>query len=236
MPSSGRPSLRPGTPDGSEEPTRSGYPGVLRYVEEHPTQRQRRYTLEGEPVLLIGGPQVLARMLPRRLHHPVDLLKIKPPLLLGVGFAVTHQIIAPDRQASGEAGVAHGPADCPVKGCVGLVPGTGLDTGAAAGAVLVPNAHGGAFANVGMPVLVAIVHHLPFVAKALGRTFPGALLTLGTEILQPEIDRFVDGHGQISRHNRRLEPGSHERMEHRVADPAHLPQTCPQRIGGATTW
>ena len=61
------------------------------------------------------------------------------------------------------------------------------------------------------PVLVTIVHHLsPFVAKALGRTFPGALLTLGAEILQPEIDRFVDGHGQVSRHDRCLEPGSHE--------------------------
>jgi hypothetical protein len=58
----------------------------------------------------------------------VHLLEIKPPLVLIVGLSITKEIIEPDCKASSYPGMAHGPVNSPVKGCIRLVPGADLDT------------------------------------------------------------------------------------------------------------
>ncbi len=60
-------------------------------------------TSPGTRSLFIRSPPVLAFILPWQLHHPIDVLKIKPPLLLRVGLAVTHDVVAPHRDASCKA-------------------------------------------------------------------------------------------------------------------------------------
>ena len=76
-------------------------------------------------LLLIGSPMpVLAGVLPGSLHDASFIsCEIKPPLFLGMGFAIAHEVISPNCQASRKAGVTHCPAHRPVEGCVRLVPG-----------------------------------------------------------------------------------------------------------------
>lgn len=69
------------------------------------------------------------------------VLKVEPPLELRIGFAVSHQIIAPDAKISGKGYVAHRPTHGTVKRSVRLVPRTDLYAGAAGRSSLVPDAH-----------------------------------------------------------------------------------------------
>ena len=167
------------------------------------------------------------RILPGQLHHAIDVLKIKPPLLFWVGLAVAHEVVAPYGEASCKAGVAHCPADGPVEGCIGLVPGADLDAGAAAGAVLVAHPHTGALPDVARPVLVAVVHLFAAVGERTGWAFAGALLTLGTKILQPEIDRFVEAMGRSVVTTAALNRGPMKGWSTQSPILRHLAQACP---------
>ena len=173
----------------------------------------------------------------RETEFAVHLFEIQPPLPSRVRFAVPHEVVSPDPQAPGDRHVPHGPVHRPVEEGGGLAPGTDLDAGAAARAVVVPDPHGRALLHVVRPLLVAVVHHLVPVADGAGRALAGALPALGAEVLQPEIDRFVrSSMGRSVVTTAALKRGPRKGfstmspIRHISPSPAH------SRMGGSTTW
>ena len=87
--------------------------------------------------------------------------------------------------------MTHGPVDRAVKRGIGFAPGTCLDTGPAAGALLVAHPHGRAFLHIIGPLFIVVVHDLVPMTDSTGRAFTCAFLTGVTEILEAEINRLV---------------------------------------------
>jgi hypothetical protein len=133
--------------------------------------------------LLVGGD----------LKDPISchVLKIVPPFLGVIGFTIAQEIVSPDSKAPGCPGMSHGPAHRSVEGCIRLTPGTDLDAGATAGATLIAYPHARTLFYVEGPFFVAVVHHLITITYGATGALSGALLTLGTEILETEIDGHV---------------------------------------------
>ena len=104
--------------------------------------------------------------------------------------------------------VAHGPVDCAVKRRIGLVPGADFDARAAAGALLVANAHGRAFLNAVPPFLVAVIHDFISMTDGSGGTMLGAFAAFTAKILQAEVNRFIHGQRQIRGNHCCLEAGA----------------------------
>ena len=67
----------------------------------------------------------------RSLQDSSHVLEIEPPLVLVVGLAVSHEVIAPDRETPGEARMPHRPSYGPVERRIRLAPRTHLDARAA---------------------------------------------------------------------------------------------------------
>lgn len=168
-------------------------------------------------------------------EFPLHILQVEPPLPLIIRFSVTHQIIAPNAESPRRRDVAHGPVDRAVEGGIGLAPWTCLDTGPTAGAMLVAHSHGGAFLDVIGPLLIVVVHDLFTMADGSGRALACAFLTLVTEILEAEIDRFVRYQRKVGGDHCGLKTCAQKGIEHDITNATHLSRPAQSRIGGSTT-
>ena len=110
-----------------------------------------------------------------------------------VWFAVSENIIGPYTRSPQRRDIAHGPVNYAVKRRIWLVPGADFNARAAAGALLVANAHGGAFFNVVVPFLIAVVHDFIPMTYCLGGTMLGTFAAFVAKILQAEVNGFVHG-------------------------------------------
>ena len=135
----------------------------------------------------------------------VHLFQIQPPFIIEIGRNIAHNLIAPDSQSSGRRNVAHGPLDKAVKGRIGFVPRAYADTYAATGPDFVADPLLGAFFHVIGPFLIAVVDHFLAKTDGSGGTVAGALFAFVAKVLEPEINRFIEGQGEIGGHNRSFE-------------------------------
>ena len=135
----------------------------------------------------------LTLLVGRDLKDPISryVFEVKPPLLAVIGFAIAKEAVCPDRKAPPYPGMSYAPSHCSVEGCIRFVPGTDLDTGAAAGASLISYSHSRTFSYVDGPLLITVIHLLSTIADSAAGTCPGTLLTLGAEILETEFDGFI---------------------------------------------
>ncbi len=99
-----------------------------------------------------------------------------------IRFAVSENIIRPYICSPQRRDVAHGPVNSAVKRRIGFVPGTDFYARTAAGAVLIANAHGGAFFDAVAPFLIAVEHDFISMAYGLGGAMLGTFAAFVAKI------------------------------------------------------
>ena len=83
------------------------------------------------------------------------------------------------------------PIDRPVKRSIGLAPRAYFHTGAAAGPMLIPHPHTGAFLYIDRPPLIAVIHDFVSFTDCPGRTFTRTFFALIAKVLETEVDWLI---------------------------------------------
>ena len=82
--------------------------------------------------------------------------------------------------------------------------------------------------HVRLPHLVTVEHDLVAERDRSDRAFTRAFRTLRAKILQPEVDRLIDGKRHVRGNDAGLETRADKRIQHQFADAAEFAESGPQ--------